>query len=151
MAALYKLQRRLALADAAVADEQQTLAVDLDEHAVRRQARGKVLAQGGDDVGLKLRGVLMRDEHIAVVLLSHFYALREGRHTVADHKSRDIVLHEALERGAALLGRKRIKICALDAPHDLQALRVEVIIEAGELHSRAVYIGSRQQRGLIVL
>ena len=93
----------------------------------------------------------MRDEHIAVVLLSHFYALREGRHTVADHKSRDIVLHEALKRGAALLGRKRIKICALDAPHDLQALRVEVIIEAGELHSRAVYIGSRQQRGLIVL
>ena len=61
----------------------------------------------------------MRDEHVAVIFLRHLYALGESRHAVADDKTRYIVLHKALKRGAALLGRKRVKIRALDAPHNL--------------------------------
>ena len=61
----------------------------------------------------------MRDEHIAVIFLRHLYALGESRHAVADDKARYIVLHKALKRGAALFRCERVKIRALDAPHDL--------------------------------
>ena len=93
----------------------------------------------------------MRDEHVAVVFLRHLYALGKGRPRQHITSARNIVLHEALKRGAALLRRKRIKICALHAAHyDLQACRVEVIVKAGELHGRAVYIRRGQHRLFIV-
>ena len=43
--ALYKLKGSLALADAAVTEDQDTLAADFDKHAVARDALGELDAQ----------------------------------------------------------------------------------------------------------
>ena len=45
VAALYKLKGSLALADAAVAEDQDTLAADFDKHAVARDTLGELDAQ----------------------------------------------------------------------------------------------------------
>ena len=150
VAALDKLQRRLALTDAAVAHQQHALAVDLDEHAVRRYARSEIVVQGADDVGLKLRGVLRCHEHVPVEFLRHFKAFRKRLHPVAYHEAGDVVLHKALERGEALLMAQRVKICTLDPPHDLQAVRIEIVIKPRELHGRAVHVRRDYQSLLII-
>ena len=150
MAALDKLQGRLALADAAVAHEQHTLAVDLHQHAVHRHARGQVFLQGMDQIRLKFRGILIRDENTAVILPCHLDTFGEGGYAVADHEGRNIVLHEALEGAAAFLGREAVKIGALDPADDLDAAGVEVIVKAGELQSRAVHIRGGHQGVLII-
>ena len=150
VAALDKLQRRLALTDAAVAHQQHALAVDLDEHAVRRYARSEIVVQGADDVGLKLRGVLRCHEHVPVEFLRHLKAFRKRLHPVAYHEAGDVVLHKALERGEALLMAQRVKICTLDPPHNLQAVRIEIVIKPRELHGRAVHVRRDYQSLLII-
>ena len=96
VAALDELQGRLALADAAVAHEQDALAVDLHQHAVHGHARGEVFLQRVDQVRLEGRGVLVGDEDVAVIFAGHLDALGKRGHAVADHQRRDLVLHEAL-------------------------------------------------------
>ena len=53
VAALNELQRRLALADAAVAHEQDAFAVDLDQHAVYGYAWGEVFLQRVNQIRLE--------------------------------------------------------------------------------------------------
>ena len=150
MAALDELKGRLALADAAVAHEQHTLAVDLHQHAVHRHARSQILLQGVDQIRLKFRGILIRDENVAVILAPNLDALGEGGYAVADHQRGNVVLHEALKGASALLGREAVKIGALDPADDLDAAWVEVIVKAGELQSRAVHIRGGHQSLLII-
>ena len=151
MAPFDQLQSRLALADAAVAHQQHALAVDLHQHAVGGDAGGQMGAQGGDQVGLKLRGVAGGEKHVAVILLRHFQAFGEGLGPVADHQGADVILHELLKGLAPVLRGKRIQICTFHPPYYLYAVGVKVIIEAGELHGRAVHVGGFDQGGLVIL
>ena len=150
VAALDELQRGLALADAAVAHQEQALAVDLDQHAVQGHARGQRFLQRVDHVRLEFRGVHLGDEHAAVILARHLDALGEGGHAVADDERADVVLHETLEGAQPLLGGEGVEIGALDAAHDLDASGVEIVVEPGQLHGGTVDVGGRDQRRFIV-
>ena len=50
MSALYELEGRLTLADAGVAHDEQTLAIDLYEYAVQRDSRGHGVAKHAYEV-----------------------------------------------------------------------------------------------------
>ena len=148
--ALDELERRLALADAAVACDEHALAEHLDEHAVLRQARGEIARERGDEVGHEFRGVLAHEKEVAVVLFRHFQALRKRVHAVADDKADDVIAHERLKPLAPLRGCERLEKRALDAADDLQALGVKIVVEAGKLQPRPVDIG-RADRARVVI
>ena len=151
VAPLDQLQGRLALADAAVTHQQHALAVNLHQHAVGGDAGGQMGAQGGDQVGLKLRGVAGGEKHIAVILLRHFQTFGEGLGPVTDHQGADVILHELLKGLAPVLRGKRIQICTFHPSYYLYAVGVKVIIKAGELHGRAVHVGGLDEDGLVIL
>ena len=151
MAALDELERRLALADAAVARDEHTLAEHLDEHTVLRQPRGEIARERGDEVGHELRRVLAHEKEVAVVLFGHLQALGKRVHPVADDETDDVVAHELLKAFAPLVGRERLEIRALDAADDLQPLGVKVVVKPGELQPRSVDVGGADlARGVVL-
>ena len=150
MTALDEFERRLALADAAVARDEHALAEHLDEHAVLRQTRGEIARERGDEVGHELRGVLAHEKEVAVILFRHLQALRKRVHAVADDEADDVVAHERLKALAPLRGCERLEKRALDAADDLQPLGVKVVVKAGKLQPRPVDIG-RADRARVVI
>ena len=150
MTAFDELQSCFALADAAVAGEQDALTVDLHQHAVGRQARGEIVVQGHDDPRLEIGGVLIGAQDVAVILLGHLEAFLRGLHAVAEHQRGDIVGHKALVSGEAIFVGEGVQVGALDVADDLQPLGVEVIIEAGELQGGAVHVGGGED-GLVII
>ena len=151
VAALDELERRLALAHAAVARDEHALAEHLDEHAVLRQPRGEIARERGDEVGHELRRVLAHEKEVAVVLFGHLQALGKRIHAVADDETDDVVAHELLKAFAPLVGGQRLEIRALDAADDLHPLGVEVVVKPGELQPRAVDVGGADlARGVVL-
>ena len=90
-------------------------------------------------------------EEVAVVLLRHIQALLEGPYPVADDQGADVVLHELLEGLEPLFRAEGVQIGALHPAYHLDAVGVEVIVKAGELHGGAVHVGGFDKGRLIVL
>ena len=136
VAALDQLDRRLALADAAVADQQDALAVDLDEHAVARDARRKLNVQirdeGSHDVGCGFRRAQQRHA-VADRQRVHFLARLDA---AGKNDGRRLLGKVAFERNAALVGAPALHHRRLRTADDRNALGVEIFEIAAQLHAR---------------
>jgi hypothetical protein len=100
---------------------------------------------------IKLRGVTVGYEHVAVILLRHLYALRKGLSPVANDKSGNVILHELLEAVEPLLMAQGVKVCTFNPADNLYAVRVKVVIKAGQLHGGTVHIGGLDQCSIVIL
>ena len=140
MTALDQLDRGLRLADARVTEQQNALAVDLNENAVERDARRKLHAQGRNE-GIDGRGgeiVRAQDGH--AVLLRRRDALREQLDVARDEQHRDARFKQPVEAGAPLLRLHLFHIARFDLAHHLNAVGVKIIKKAGKLKTGTVYV-----------
>ena len=151
VAALDELKGGFAFSDAAVARQQHALAVDLHQHAVGCQPRREIIVQQEDDPCLKLRSVGLNVEHVPVVFLRHLKALGKGLALVADDKTGNVIGHESVKGFQPRFVAERLQIGRLDPADNLNAFRIEVIVEAGQLHGGPVDVRHRQQGSVVIL
>ncbi len=88
VAALDQLDGRLAFADAAVAHQQDALAVDLHQHAVARDARRQLYVHEGNEPRHEAGGRLRRGENRNAVRLGCFQQLRNRLQVARDDDRR---------------------------------------------------------------
>ena len=140
MAALDQLNGQLAFADAAVAKDQDALAVHLHQHAVPGDAGRKLQIQHADQAAHQGAGRLVGTQQGNRVLLRQFLHLREGRQLLAaaDDDRRGLLPEQLLQRFVALFCRQTGQKVHLCQTHDLQAELIEVIIVARQKQTRAV-------------
>lgn len=141
VAALDELDGRLALADAALPEQQDALAVDLDKHAVAGDTGGELDVElpdeprheGGGAVG----GAQQRD----------LVFLRGGTHPVGhlnvpgDDDSGGLACKVVVHAAGALLLVELVEEGKLALSEDLHPLVVEIIKKAGQLQPRPVDLG----------
>ena len=138
MAALDQLQRRLALAHAGIAGDQQTRAIDADEHAVAGLPGREVVAQEHDQLQLELGGFLLGRIDRHVVRRRVHPHLVKARVPAADDDAR--------QRITEILGQSRppgtlVQLGQIGHLHLAQQLRTligEEVPVVGELHARTV-------------
>ena len=138
VSALDKLDGGLALSDSAVAEQQHSLAVHLDEHAVPRYPLRKADPEEGyqarHEFGCPLLGAQERNG----VFLRRLEKFGEHLETRGDDNGDRLLRHEAHDVAALFFMVERGEVCVLAAPDELDALRVEMTEKAGESKSRAV-------------
>ena len=138
--ALDQLNGQFAFADAAVAKDQDALAVHLHQHAVPGDAGRKLQIQHADQAAHQGAGRLVGAQQGDRVLLRQFLHLREGRQLLAaaDDDRRGLLPEQLLQRFVALFCRQTGQKVHLCQTHDLQAELIEVIIVASQKQTRAV-------------
>ncbi len=151
VAPLDQLDGRLALAHAAFAQQQQSLAVDLHQHAVAGDPGGQLHLQPADAGGHELGGVPVGEQNRGPVLLGHLQALGVGLGLVADHQGRDAGGEHAGKGLPPLVGGQAVQIGGLHHAHHLEPLGHEVVVKAGELEAGAVDVGGLDQHLVIGL
>ena len=137
---LYQLHSRLALSDAAVAGDENTLTVDLDENAVTGDPWGKPVAEHIDKGLHKLRGVhggakKGRTELLGYLngMLGHFKICGyDHGYRLVGQKGSDPLFSV----GAVYL----LKVKIFNLSDDLDALRLEMIVKSRKGKTGAVYV-----------
>ena len=141
MAALDKLNGRLALADTGVAQNQDALAVNLDKHAVAGDAGGQLSVQGRDELphqgGRHLGG--HQDRH--TVLLGKLHHFGKRLHAAAQHHGGRLEGEELFQMGVAQGSGQFIQIGHLGQADDLDAFAVKVFVVTGQQDARTVDLG----------
>ena len=140
VAALDQLDGQLALADAAVAQNQDALAVDLYQHAMAGDAGRKLKVQHADEAAHQGAGHLVGAQQRYFVLLRQLQHLRKRLQLLAaaDDDGWRLLAEQLVEALAALFGGKPGQKVHFREAHDLQAQLVEVVIVAGQKQTRAV-------------
>ena len=140
VAALDQLNSRLALTDAAVAHDQNALAVDLDQNAVARDARGQLAVEIGNEARNDIGRSFPAAEHGHIVLFRHFQTLRQRVNAARNDKRRDLIRHEVVENDPALLAGELFKIRRLHRSAHIEPHRLKMIEEARKIQARAAHI-----------
>jgi len=138
VAALDELDGCLALADAAVAEDQHALAVHVHQHAVARDHGRQLVVEEVDGHARKLDRGAARAQQGAAVFLRHLHALGEHVELAGDDQRRDLILEQILKAFAPLGGGKALEEHRLRLADDLEPARVKVVEKADELQPRAV-------------
>ena len=145
VAALDQLDGRLALADAAVAEDQYALAVHVHQHAVARDHGRQLVVEEVDGHARKLDRGVLRAQQGAAVFLRHLHALGEHVELAGDDQRGDLVLEQILKAFAPLGGGKALEEHRLRLADDLEPARVKVVEKADELQPRAVDVRDGQR------
>ena len=121
MAALDQLDGQLALADAAVAQDQDALAVDLHQHAMAGDAGRKLKVQHADEAAHHGAGRLVGAQQGYPVLLCKLLHLREGFQflVAAEDDGRRLLAEQLVKALTALFRRKTGQKVHLRKAHDL--------------------------------
>ena len=148
MAPLDELNGRLTLAHAAVACDEHSLAVDVQQSAVAgdggRQSLGEILDHLGGEQHRGVRRVKQRP----LVLAGHGQALGVDVQVPGHHQGGDLVVEEIGEAAGALLPLHAGQHLRLRHADHLQAALVKVLEKAHQLKSRAVYVLDAHQGGV---
>ena len=143
VAALDELDGGLALADAALAEQQKALAVDLDEHAVARDARRELDVEERDQRGQEARGAVGGAQQRDAVPLRRVEHLRRRLEAAREDHGRGLFLKKFFELALLLLHGVRAQIAVLVHPEDLDAGPVEIFEKPVEMQAGAVDVGAR--------
>ena len=138
MAALNQLDGGLALADAALAQQQNALAVDLHQHAVAGDARRQVHLQGGDHRRHKIAGRKTGAQQRNLIGVGRRHHLLWDVQVAADDDRRHLLGKELIQKLLPLLGGVLFHIGKLAQTEQLDSVAVEIIIKSAQLQSRAV-------------
>ena len=141
--ALDQLDGQLAFADAAVAQNQDALAVHLHQHAVPGDAGRKLQVQHADQAAHQSAGGLVGTQQGNRVLLRQLLHLREGGQLLAaaDDDRRGLLPEQLFQCLVALFCRQTGQKVHFCQTHDLQTELIEVIIVARQKQTRAVDLG----------
>ena len=141
MATLDQLNGGLRLTDAAVAQQEQTLAVDLHQHAVTGDTGAQVVVQGGDHGGHQRAGLLLGAQY------GHAHPLGGLQHLLKDGGARGVHhgygahFHVAGDVTAAHLGRQGLHVAMLGVADDLNTGGVEDLKEARQSQTGTADLG----------
>ena len=140
VAALDELDGRLALADAAVAVDEDALAVDLDQHAVAGHAGGQGALEVGDQARDDIGRRVLRAEHGHVVFFRHLQAFRHRLEAAGEDQRRALVGQEMVKNDDPLLRRELLQVGRLHRAADVDAHRLIVVKKTGQMQARAADI-----------
>ena len=140
MAALEQLHGGLTFADAAVADQENALAVDLHQHAVAGNPGRQRGFQVGDDGGNDGAGGFLGAQDGNIVLLRHLEALGVGRDVPGDEQRREFVGKQPVEDRSPLLGLQFVHIAHFHIAHDLQTHRLIMVKIARQLKAGSCHV-----------
>ena len=140
VAALDQLNGQLTLADAAVAQDQDSFTIHLHQHTVACDAGCQLQIQHADQTAHQGAGHLVGAEQGHPVLLSQFQHLGKWFQflTAADDDSRRLLAEQLVQPLVPLLGRKTRKEVHFGQTQDLQPELIKVIIVSGKEQARAV-------------
>ena len=133
VAALNQLDGGLALADAAVAQQQDALAVDLHQHAVAGDARRQVHLQGGDHRRHKIAGRKTGAQQRNLIGVGRRHHLLGDVQVAADDDRRHLLGKELIQKLLPLLGGVLFHIGKLAQTEQLDSVAVEVIVKSAQL------------------
>ena len=135
-----ELQCRLRFADAALAGDENTFAVDINEHSVDGDHRSKTDIQPADNFGHERRGRLFGHENRALVFVCIFEkCFIRMEFAAEDHAGCTHPEEFVIDLLLALL-RHLLHVGIFHESDDLNAVRIVVIKVAGEKNSRTVHI-----------
>ncbi len=150
MPALDQLDRRLALADAAVAENQHALAVDLDEHAVAGDARRKHDIEIGNQCRHELARALGGAEQGYIVFFGAGQHVGGQFKAGGDHDRRGMRGEKGVQRRLHCVARALVEKTHLALAENLDALGIEQLKETDERQHRAVdLIGGNHNLGCL--
>ena len=138
VAPLDQLYRRLALAHAALAQQQHALAVDLYQHAVPGHSGGEMPAEGGNEAHLNICRIALSAQQCPPVLLRSRNALREELQIPGNNDCRNGMGKQILKPSLALLRGQFFQIRPLHLAQQLDPLVVKVVVKSHQLQARAV-------------
>ena len=138
--ALDQLNGQLALADAAVAQDQDALAVHLHQHAVPGDAGSQLQVQHADQAAHQGAGRLVGAQQRHAVLFGQLQHLRERFQlfAAAHDNSRRLLAEQLFQRLVALFGREPGQKIHLCQTHDLQTEFIKIVIVSGQKQTRTV-------------
>ena len=143
MAALDQLDGKLTFADAAVAQDQDALAIHLHQHAVPGDAGCQFQIQHTDQAAHQRTGRLVGAQQRYAMLLGQFLHFREGSQLLAaaDDNSRRLLTKQLIQRFVAFFGRKAGQKVHLCQTHDLQAQLIKIIVITRQKQTGTVDLG----------
>ena len=150
MSTLQQLQGRLAFAHAAVANQQQTLAVYLHQNAVTGNPGGQGRAEVGNDAGGQGGSGLSGAQDGDAVLFCHLQALLICREIPGNQKRRGLVGEETVKDGGPLLRRFFLNVADFHIAQDLQPHGLVIVEVTGQLESRPGNVLYGQTNGLVI-
>ena len=140
MSTLYQLNGRLALTNAALAQQQHALAVNLYQNAVPGQPGRQIVLQGGDHGGDQLRGGLIGAQDGDVILPCHDHAFIAGLQMAGIDQCRRPIGKQPVKGDHPLLRGKPRQIGVLHHADNLHPGRLKMLKEARKLERRPVDI-----------
>ena len=148
MTSLDQLQSSLALADAALAHDQDAFTVYVDQHPVNGDARSKLHIQPAQDLRDKRAGlpVCCKDRNVILHRQFQHIRLRNGLGRIDD--SRDLGCEQLLIDHTLSLAGERLQVCVFNITDDLQPVCVKIIEIACQLQRRPVDLGRCQRLAL---
>ena len=140
VAAFHQLNGGLALAHAAVAQDEDAFAVDLHEHAVTGHAGGQFYVQDVDE-GAEQRGsALGGDQQRHLVLTGKLQEFRQNFQPAADDDSGRLQREHLFQMAAAVRLGQLLQIGDLHHAADLDAAGVKILVVPRQHDARTVHI-----------
>ena len=150
MAALQKLDGRLAFADAAVAQNQHALTVNVHQHAVAGDLRGQRIIEIVNDMTGGVHRITAGAQQGTAMLLGHLQQLVEHLQIPGDDHSGKAVAHQAVEDPCPLLGGHAGEKAHLALSQYQQPLGVKIIIKSHQLQGRTEHVRHRDNAGIVI-
>ena len=143
VAALDQLDGKLTFADAAVAQDQDALAIHLHQHAVPGDAGSQFQIEYTDQAAHQRTGRLVGAQQRYAMLLGQFLHFREGSQflAAADDNSRRLLTKQLIQCFVAFFGRKAGQKIHLCQTHDLQAQLIKIIVITRQKQTGTVDLG----------
>ena len=150
MAALQQLHSGLTFADAAVADQQNALAVNLHKNTMTGDAGCQSGLQIGDDGGNDGAGSLGRAQNGYVVLLGHFQADAVRLDVSGNEQGGELVGKQPVKNHRPLSVFQLGQIAHFYIAHDLQTHWFKMVKITCQLQSGTGHVLHRQPDGFII-
>ncbi len=148
---LDKLDGGLALTDPAVAENEYTLAVDLDKNSVTGYSRRKVRIERAYERGVKGTCLVLCGKDRYAELACLLTKLGEDGQVACEYYRRRQMLGKGDELGPSVVRLKTREICVLCVSYDTYALAFEDVVKARECESRTPDLGSCYHHRVVIL
>ena len=150
MTALDKLNCRFALADTAVAEDENALAVYFNKHAVPCDTFGKRHIQRCDERCHKIACRLRGAEKRSAVFLRKLFQFGEYLQSARHDDSHDIVSHEFVDRLISSGASQRIEVAVLHVAYHLYASAFEIVEKARKRQSGTAHVGASDVNIIVI-
>ena len=140
VAAFYDFEGSLGFTDAALAQDQDTLAVDLDQDAVHRDTRSQLDIQVLHKGAHELRGCLTGSEERNTGLFGGDNHFLESLMTACQNQARNLLFKKRSDPLSSRFGREFVQKSVLHIADHLDPVRTEMVVIPRELKTGARHV-----------